>query len=230
MSYFITSVPKSGTHLVATIVQDLTGSYPITVKKLAKRAVYPTFDPAQSLVGHFRAKTIRNNLTLAKLFNDRKVLLLVRDPRAICNSMLHHLMTSSNKYHAEGREMIQGLPLNEQLIKISKGLFAKDGTEIVADLDRMCTGFDEIREVVPHSVRLRYEDFFDAKVVSERLPEIFGIEAARAEQCVERALATDSRTKRVGNPDNWRSAWDEDVTRHFNSTFGSLIEKLGYQI
>lgn len=230
MSYFITSVPKSGTHLVATIVADVTGAYPLTVKKLNKRATYPTFDPAASLVGHFRAKSIRNNPSLTKLFAERKVLLLVRDPRAICNSMLHHLMTSNNNYHREGLAMVQGLPFNKQIITISKGLYAKDGTEIVADLQRMCTGFDEIRELLPNTVRLRYEDFFDPAFVTERLPGVLGVDQEQARQCVERALASDSRTKRIGNPHNWRSAWDEELTRHFNTTFGGLIEQLGYQV
>jgi len=231
MSYFITSVPKSGTHLVATIVQEVSGSYPRSLKKLpGKHAVYPEIEPEVSLVGHFRVTSIRRNPSLAKLFNERKVLLLVRDPRAICNSMLHHLMTSRNKYHTEGREQVAGLPFNEQIIRISRGLFASDGTNIVPDIEKMCMGVYEIRKLLPDTVRLRYEDFFNPKFVVRRLPDVFSIDAENAQKVVETALAGDSKTKRVGDPNGWRSVWDSDLTNYFNTTHGELIEKMGYTI
>jgi hypothetical protein len=231
MSYFITSIPKSGTHLLATVVQDLTGAYPRSVKKKAGRdSEYGPFKPTESLVGHFRARGIRSNDTLAGLFAERQVLVLVRDPRAICNSMLHHLMTSTNKYHTEGREQVADLPFNEQIVKISKGLFAKDGRNIVADLEKMCSGFADIAKLYPSAIFMRYEDFFDPEFVATKMPGIFGIEPQQARDVVDRALAGGSRTKREGNPTGWRSAWDSDLVNYFNINFGGLITELGYQV
>jgi hypothetical protein len=229
MSYFITSIPKSGTHLLATVIQDLTGAYPRSVKKIDGRdTVYGGYEPSESLVGHFRARAIRNNESLAKLFSERQVLVLVRDPRAICNSMLHHLMTSRHRRHQEGRDQVQALPFNEQIIRVSKGLFAADGRNIVAELAKMCTGFAEIKKLYPDAVFLRYEDFFDPAFTAEKMPGIFGIDAQRAREVVDRALTGGSRTKREGNPNGWRAVFDADLVNYFDINYGGLINQLGY--
>lgn len=231
MSYFITSIPKSGTHLLATVVKDVTGTYPETVKKLSgRKRIYPEYKPTENLVGHFRTKAIRNIESLSELFAQRRVLALVRDPRAICNSMLHHLRTSHSPIHIEGWGQLKALPFNEQIIQMSKGLYAADGREIVAEITKMCEGISDITTLYPDAVVIRYEDFFDPEFVAGRLPAIFGIDAQRARDCVDRALAGDSRTKREGNPTGWRTAWDTELVDYFNGQYGKLVTDLGYSI
>lgn len=227
MAYFITSIPKSGTHLLATIVGDITGNYPQSVKKRTPGIPYGEYAQTTNLVGHFRAFNILSSESLAALFGERQTLILIRDPRAVCNSMVHQLMTSSNAYHREAWAQISALPFNEQVMKVARGIFARDGTLIVADLASICDGFHEITLLYEGAQLLRYESLFEPAFATERMPELFGIDAPSSRAVLERALAGPTRTKREGKPDGWRAAFDDELMGFFSSNYSELLERMG---
>jgi hypothetical protein len=230
LNYFITSIPKSGTHLLASFVNAVAGEYPTSVKKEHDRKFdYGRYARAANLVGHIRARQISENSSLASLFASRRVLVLVRDPRAICNSMLHFLGSSHHDYHAKALQRIEHFPFDERIMSIAKGLVAEDGRFMVPELTKMCSGFVELTKMHPDAHLLRYEDFFDVDSMGDRLAGIFEIDRTHARACLSTALSGGSRTKREGDPNGWRAAYSPKLRRHFKDNYGAVLASLGYE-
>lgn len=229
MGYFITSIPKSGTHLLASLVREITGEYPTSVKKsLSENADYEKYARFQNLVGHFRINNIEESRSLKDLFLARRVLVMIRDPRAICNSMLHYLMKSENQRHVEIRKKILGLSFDDQIIQISRGIVSDDRSFKVPELSVACAGFLEIIDRIPSSTLFRYEDFFVGDRNMEKIAVCFGVDTERARVCLNNAISGGSKTKREGTPDSWKSAFSPSLVSYFDENYRDLIAGLGY--
>lgn len=228
--FFITAIPKSGTHLLASLVSKITGEYPTSVRKVrGENASYEEYGAFNNLVGHFRLAAIEGSDSLRNLFVNRQTLVLVRDPRAICNSMLHYLMASENAYHLMIRQKLVGLTFDEQIMQLSKGLLSDDGSYEQPGLDKLCGGFIEILGRYPQATLFRFEELFDDEVAVNKISGVFGIEASRAHECLADAIQGGSRTKREGKPDGWRAAFSQNLMEYFDTQYGALIAQLGYK-
>jgi hypothetical protein len=229
---FLTSIPKSGTHLLATTIQVLTGSYPVTVNKPASPvgADFSRFDMHPNLGGHFRREYVSQNASLAVLFRKRSVFVLIRDPRDICNSMVHYLESSDNAGHKSILPLFEGLTLTEKIKAVAAGMVSPDSGYRVPGLKVACGGFIDFGEVIPTATIIRYEDFFIGTLAAEKISAALGVDVATAQQAVEQALGTKTRTLRVGMPQAWRTNFDQSLISYMNSNYGLLIHKLGYRL
>jgi hypothetical protein len=231
MKVFITSIPKSGTHLLASVLQHLQGEYPTSLKKKRDPAEsYSEYEKFDGLVGHIRANHLAENESLSTLFTTRKILILVRDPRAICNSMVHYLLSSTNANHLLVRDQIASLSYAEQVIAVSKGLRSPDRKFMVPELAKMCTGFVEIQQSHTDSFLFRYEDLLDVEPASQELANVLGTDPQRTLDSLTAAIAGPSRTKREGRPDGWRDAFNGELADYFRASYSGLIKDLGYEL
>lgn len=226
---FLTSMPKSGTHLLATVIQDLFAEYPVAIRKKGpgETIEFSQFAGHPLLMGHFRASMVQQNPDLLELMQRRKTLILVRDPRDVCNSMLHYLLQSSNAFHRKVRPMLLGLPYTEQIKAVAGGLIAPDQSFRVGCLPVHCGGFTEVAQLLPQACVLRYESFFDGQA-SAALAAFLELDQERVVKAVDNALGSSTKTKRAGIASAWRDNFDSELQAFFITHYGDIIQKLGY--
>jgi Sulfotransferase domain len=228
---FITSVPKAGTHLLASVVQDLLGVYPTSVKKagVMHASAYAQYTGHACLVGHFRDHQLRGNDGLLELFRSRKVIVLVRDPRDVCKSMVHYLLQQQEPRQRQLADLIRELPFKEQVMCVAGGLSLVDRTFEVLRLEEHCDGFVGVQSLVPTVCVLRYEDFF-TDVAAKQLASFLGFNRRLVKQAVSKALGGRSQTKRKGTPYEWLHAFDDELKLYFDVEHGEALRKLGYPL
>lgn len=232
MMIFITSAPKSGTHLLAKIVDELLGGYPVSVKekKALKSFDYGSYAQHRALVGHFRFAHLETNPSLRALVFGRKLFVLIRDPRDICVSMVYYLEQSVNPMHVAAARQLAGLDLKDKIKKTALGFEVLAGQFRIADLAQHCGGFLEMVEHAPEACLLRYEDFFDAGLAAGKIADFLSIDKNLVSACINNAFSTALRTKRDGVPYSWRKTFDDELQHFFNDHFGSIISRLGYPL
>lgn len=226
---FISSMPKAGTHLLATVMQDLFGEYPVPVRKKVPGEVidFAQFASHSLLMGHFRASSVQQNPALQALMQGRKILILIRDPRDVCNSMLHYLLQSSHPLHRKVQPMLLGLPYAEQIKAVAAGLAAPDRSFKVARLQAHCGGFVEVAQLLPQACVLRYESFFDGQA-SATLAAFLELDQDHIAGAIDNALRSGSKTKRAGIASAWRDNFDPALQSFFIAHHGDIIRQLGY--
>ncbi len=228
---FISSMPKAGTHLLATVMQELFGEYPVPVRKKVPGEVidFAQFASHPLLMGHFRAGSVQQNPALQALMQGRKILILIRDPRDVCNSMLHYLLQSSHPLHRKVQPLLQGLDYSEQIKAVAAGLDASDRSFKVGRLQAHCGGFIEVAQLLPQACVLRYESFF-AGHASASLATFLELDQDRVANAIDNALRSGSKTKRAGIAFAWRDNFDPALQAFFIVHYGDIIQKLGYQL
>lgn len=231
---FISSIPKSGTHLLSSLVESWSGTPVISVKE---KTNYKDFDFIKyanypNLVGHYRVSHIRANSSLRELFLKRTVIVVIRDPRDLCNSMLHYVLKSTNKMHQVAAQQLNGLSYEEQIIRIATGIADANGVAITPSLDKWCQGFIELQDEFSHATILRYEDFFEIDTISKSMAQVLSISISEANSLVGTALSSGSKTKREGGakPAQWKSMYSDFLNNYFQLNYGNLINYLGYEI
>ena len=231
---FITSIPKSGTHLLASLVREVTGTYPTSVKEKKNSATYDfsVFSKLPNLLGHYRISHVKGSDSLRDLFAKRKVIVLVRDPRDICNSMLHYLYSSTNLNHVAARQRLLDLDYESQIIKIAEGFRVQERDFGVPNIRNCCSGFLEIAEEFKSAHVIRYEEFFDEDSFSRVIQSIFSINKDQAIHTLCIALSGGSRTKRNdgASPNQWRSLFSDRLKTYFSNNFSDVIASLGYDV
>lgn len=219
---------------MSSLVESWSGSPVISVKEKAnyKDFNFEKYLNYPNLVGHYRLSHIRGNSSLRDLFVKRNVIVMIRDPRDICNSMLHYLLKSTNRMHQVASKQLIGLSYDEQIMLIAEGISDSNDVAITPSLEKWCSGFIELQEEVSDAFVLRYEDFFEINSISKFLSQIFTINEIKARSLVESALLSGSKTKREGGakPVQWRSVYSENLKEYFEVNHGAIIERLGYKI
>lgn len=232
--FFISSVPKSGTHLFSSLIESWSGSKVLSVKE---KSGYLSFDFSvyeeyNNLVGHYRVPHVLANQSLMNLFKSRKVIILIRDPRDVCNSMLHYVQRGINKNQQDVARQLDGLSFDEQIILIARGVKAADGSVITPNIDKWCSGFVELLNEFENAVLFRYEDFFNIDYFSISIERLLSISAHEARILIKSALASQSKTKRLSGakPYQWKNLFSAELKEYFKVSHGNLIKKLGYSI
>ena len=229
---FITSIPKAGTHLFGKVIEFITGQYPLSVKKntlnygLSKQQLSVLENC--NLLGHFRKIHLDEDIYLKDLFSSRTVFILIRDPRDICNSMLHYLESSTNSNHQSIANLLVNLDYTEKIKQLSSGLKSPNSEFEVPNLHYHCSGFLEIKNHIPDAVIIKYEDFFDEDKISNTLSHTLGVPYELANISVKKALACDTKTKRAGIPYAWENNYDDHLIDYLNNNFFQVISGLGY--
>jgi len=234
--FFISSVPKSGTHLLATLVRIATGEDVVSIKE--KEGLpgidFSRYESFVNLTGHYRIKHVKSNESLRKLFESRRCVVLIRDPRDLCNSMLHYIEGSTNKGHKKVAARLGGLSYEERIVQLAEGVKDCDGISISPGLHAWTCGFLELLEEFPESTLIRYEDFFVDDAIKPIVQRLFQVSPSCAHDLVARALRSGSKTKRVtgggGRPCQWNQAFSAELKHYFASNYAELIDYLGYRV
>lgn len=229
--FFITTPPKSGTHLLSALVEEVTGEKSISVKnKKISEAEEREFSKASNLVGHHRIKHLKACDRLYRLFAERKILIMIRDPRDLCNSMLHYLMKSQNLNHQSAARELSGLEFNKQIIKIANGFTVNETNFSVPDIRCWCSGFIELQKEFDQVFVFHYEDFFQEEKVIRLIQNGFEMNYADASTILKSALQKKTKTKRDGGamPNQWERTFGDELKKFFDDEFGDLITSFGY--
>jgi len=229
--FFITSIPKSGTHLLSSLVHLHTGQPCISVKKDV--VDFSRFADHLNLVGHWRSSQVRKREDLHALVAHRNLLIMVRDPRDICNSMLPYVLQSQNPLHQAAAEKLRGLAYDEQIRLIAHGFSVEHASYGMPNVREACSGFSDLkRKLFPDARIFRYEDFFEEAKIVPLIAEAFSIGAKRALDLTTRALTGESKTKRAGGarPNQWRERFSPALKRMFAQEYADVLEAFGYPI
>ena len=228
---FITSIPKAGTHLLASVVQELYGVYPVSVKKSGgmHSSSYSQYVGHPCLVGHFRDYHLAGNDGLLSLFKSRKVLVLIRDPRDVVVSMVHYLLGQRDPRQRRLADLMRDEPLREQIMMVAGGISLIDRSFEVLRLNDHCDGFLGIKDLLPEVCVVRYEDFF-TDTAARQLSSFLGFSRRQVKQAVTSALGGRSQTKRQGVAFDWIASFDEPLKAYFDGEHGTAITSLGYSL
>jgi hypothetical protein len=209
-----TSIPKSGTHLVRSVLEQLLGP---PGQSLTKHAPWRPRGP-WTFGAHLRYQGQR-------LARNARVLVLVRDPRAIVLSMRDFVVTGrgGGSVHPSLLGALAPLPFHEQVRRIAAGVRTEHGR--IAPIDRHCSGFLEW----PDATVLKFEDLFTSAggaVLHACLPRI---PIPRIQAAIDAAIGADTPTLNVGDPDRWRSRLDLETIRLIEDRAGDAMHQLGYR-
>lgn len=230
--FFISSMPKAGTHLIYALVERANGQAVKTVKEKKGYADvdFGKYSAFPNLGGHYRQSHVRGNNSLRQLFVERKVIVTVRDPRDLCNSMLHYLLKSSNPQHQAAASVIRHLDYEAQIRRIADGFVTPDGAFSVPDIRRWTNGFAELSQEFEDVEVMRYEDFFGDRAVIPVVARVFCISLSDAASLVERTLNGDTTTKRAGGAvaEQWRKYFSPELKQYFVREYADVLDYLGY--
>ncbi|MHA6719616.1 hypothetical protein ACX40Y_09185 [Sphingomonas sp. RS6] len=228
MKIALTSIPKSGTHLLATVVEKMLGDYGATLGKKVdfSSGRGKSLMSRKVICGHLRLDTIITPQH-APYFIGRRVAILVRDPRDICNSMVYYLEKSHRDVHQMMSKSMEGLTHEEKVMRVADGISLDGVSANVPSIDKACRGFIEIAEYIPDSMVFRYEEFFD-DAVAPKLAAFFEVSPEVARAAVAESLGADTRTKREGKKQPWRSNFSPALIDFFEQKYGETIRYLGY--
>lgn len=229
--FFVSSTPKAGTHLVYALVARAHGASVRSVKDKKGDADvdFSKYSPFPNLGGHYRLSDARVNRSLYQLLADRKIIVTVRDPRDLCNSMLHYVLKSANSNHQAAASMIRHLDYETQIKRIADG-FATPNGFVMPNLRDWTNGFVEFAQEFQDVAVMRYEDFFGERAVIPVVARVFDISLAESASLVERALGGDTMTKRVGGAaaEQWRKHFSLELKQYFAREYADVLDYLGY--
>lgn len=231
MKIALTSIPKSGTHLLAKVIENIVGEYSTTLKKnIDPNTPYARKAMRCGVVGgHLRIDTIRTAAYLP-FFEDRKIFVLIRDPRDICNSMVHYLGTSHRIEHQALYRALDGLDHEDKIRRVADGVRISGGSTKVPPIGEACRGFIEIAGRFPNSIILRYEDFFEEEMMAARLSKFLDIDSEIARLAICNALGANTRTRRVGKRQHWRETFSPALKNYFSENHRETIRYLGFEV
>lgn len=230
---FITSIPKSGTHLLATVIEQATGEYPVSVKKygLDENSNLSKYQDIKGLIGHFRVAQLESNESLKYHFAKRKIIILIRDPRDICNSMLHYLERSVNSHHKNVASLLEHMDYDSKIKAVASGLISSDKSFKVANLTQLCSGFIEIQHLFPEQTTIiKYEDFFTENIARDKIAKFLDIDQQSAERYIQNALSSETKTKNIGLPYAWKKNFNDHLKSFINESHSDIIRQLGYEV
>lgn len=227
---FLTTIPKSGTHFFLPLISEITGR-PLTRPPPGPNA---TRDPAalDALTKVIESYDYRNFLFCGGhwRFEERHphvgappqwlTLVLVRDPRDIVLSLRDYLEKTRHPRHLAGAASIAGLPRNEQIKVVSRGV-----EKVARPIAGHCSSFIDWREIGGEI--FRYEDLISG-AAHERLAKLLEVSAERVAKAVEKRRAAGSITFNVGRIHRWRTEMDAELLRWFRANDGGIVERLGY--
>lgn len=240
------SMPKSGTHLLATLLDQLEGM------RFAGHLV--AFDVADSHDPDVRLRDLEKRLRRlrdsryigAHLIRDPraealiaaapvKLLTILRDPRAVVLSGAHYVMDAKQlKDRGEALEMYPDLPSVLQALVRGHGepgdrfYFPEIGQRYAA-----YAGWAD-SEV---GLTVRFEDLIggrgggsDDEQVAQvaRIVEFLGYGDGAAHEMAERLFSENAITFRAGTIDSWRAELPADLAREIEERCAESMARLGY--
>jgi len=230
--YLITSIPKSVTHLLGSVLGHLTGLPVISLKTKFNGDSPREFIEPQLLetpavyVGHFRREQFD------ECFNDGtfNIITLIRDPRGIVLSMRDYLVKGESTLAQHIGPSLKNMPEAEQLKRIASGIRLADGMS-VAPIDLHCQGFrDWEQDGVP---TVRYEDFFTLTTKTSRKRLLgalgsLGFNADDSESAIQNSLKTKTKTRNKAVRSRWKTDMPTEVQSFIRRQFPVVFQELGY--
>jgi hypothetical protein len=208
-----TSVPKSGTHLVRAALERLLGP---AGPPLAKSAPWRPRSP-WTFCAHVRHQG-------QPLPDHARVLVLVRDPRALVLSIRDHLTGPHGREVAPASviDILQRLSFEEQLQTVAGGVWTPSGK--LAPIEQHCAGFDW-----PRASFVRYEDLFTPGGAAALQPAMPQVPLERIREALEAVIGANTPTLNVGDPDRWRAVLPLELVRLIETRAGEVMARWGYR-
>ncbi len=226
---FCTSAPKSGTHLLAKVIENLTGRYTVTIKRgMPDSEIRRRSNAFPNIGGHFRLKDFRGSEALMETLAERSLFILIRDPRDVCASMVTYLARKGNYEHQQAFQCLADLEGEAAIMRVAEGFDSGDSSFRQPSIEQACAGFLEIRQLCPWSTVLRYEEFFTPEA-AQKIAAGLGLDQDIVQGAISSALISDTRTKHTGTPRVWLTFSDE-LKDYFREKHSRLIERLGYDV
>ena len=220
MGLFLTSIPKSGTHLLVPVLEAALGE---RARVIAKRVAHGPraaafFARHPFVYGHIRCRV---RVTVPP---DVCVLALIRDPRDVLLSMRDYLFRSPNPRYRAMRRLLGRLSLEDQLIRLADGVRA--GLFAVAPIEAHCGHMLEWRK--RGGAIVRYEELLepagaDALAAALGRPDL---RDALAAALAAELQARSGTTFNVGGT-RWRREMPQAVLEHLRRR-SAIVARLGY--
>jgi hypothetical protein len=213
----VTSIPKSGTHLLISIIAKAISREPTYLGKNADLSQLPS----GLYFGHLRVHQVCN-------FDPSswKVICLIRDSRDILLSMRDFLKVDRiREKFREGRAHFLSLGPDDQL----RYLIRPSGPRInFGPIFKHCSGFIEWSE--HRALVVRYREILGGK---SDLPiaQFLEIDPHKVEKLREKTIGTDTKTFNKGIVDRWKTEMSQDVLEYFHRHFSeAYLKTLGYKV
>jgi hypothetical protein len=223
-----TCIPKSGTHLLTSVLSAVFAEEAVTVpkRKLSQLTIREVMEAgtAKVFAGHYPW-----NPRFAPP-PDSTVIVLVRDPRDILLSMHEYLTAprAMSKEHKKLNDYLQGKAYELQLLSVLNGI-ALEGKMALRPLWELCGGYMEWTE---HGAALvRYEDFFSEEAAAKlaRILEPFGIESSRIEEAIKSSVGVPTKTLNRGEMNRWERELPASIVEQVRKYSNGIVEQLGYR-
>jgi hypothetical protein len=255
-------VPKTGTHLLDSILARMPGLrrleragftynlkyHPLNflpgaqcragigrttkVKLHAVRWAIRRIRPGQYALGNMPYDT---SVMESLVRSDVRVIVLIRDPRAVCVSAMHMIMRNERHFaHRTLRDCSDDKSrLNRLLSGITNG---PKGRRRQSLTDSMRDILGWVRD--PRVLTVRFEDAvgpqgggdLDSQTIAiGRIATHLGLELGSADaRAIGKEMFGKGRTFRSGQIDGWRRYFDQDLALRFDRELGSLLPELGF--
>ncbi len=240
------SFPKSGTHLLIQILQQLpymkdwanfiasmpsVPFLPVSDKRLCKK-INSLFPGELSGAHLFYSKSI------AEMISNKSIVhyFIYRDPRDVVISEAYYL-TFMNRWHQLSKYYRRMHDMNERILFSITGSLDPDFPYEYPNIARRFILYQEWLQA-PHTFSLRYEDLIGPEK-EETIRKIFEFYRDRSHQKLDpreyaaRALKkinpAYSHTYRKGQAGGWRTEFTEQHRDIFKKIAGDILIKLGYE-
>jgi hypothetical protein len=219
-----TSIPKAGTHLLASIFKTM-GYRPLAHPKAKGRAILDgcalPADEDVCLYGHWRYEPAAAARLAANGF---RTIVMLRDPRDICLSMADFLHTGRHRAAVAAEPALLALPLDELRRRTITG-FDLPGYRSLP-VRRVCEGWTAWQD--HGGVVLRYEAVGQSVASGMRFEELqsIGIDPRHFLQAARRRWHPGSTSTGVAR---WRTAFDAQLCELWRQHAAGVASSLGYE-
>jgi hypothetical protein len=219
-----TSVPKAGTHLLASIFKAM-GYRPIAHPKTAQREILDgcDFRPDESVCvyGHWRYRPEAAQRLAQRGF---RTLVMLRDPRDVCLSMADFLKTGKHEAAVAAEPGLRGMPLEEIRRTVITG-FDLPGYKS-PPIRRICEGWKEWQAC--GAVVLKYEAIGQSVASGLLMKELLaiGIDPRDFLQAARRRWRP---TGPASGANRWRRDFDAELRALWQREASGVASSLGYE-
>jgi hypothetical protein len=209
----LASMPKAGTHLMASVLSIATG---LRATSVGKGASLAGIEGPALRYGHVRYGQVSGTV-------DWRVLVLIRDPRDVVLSMRDHLRKGNDPRHAAMWQSISHRSNDDQLIAVIQGMRVADAR--VAPINVHCSGWLEWQRA--GAPILRYEDIMTGSA-TRAIADAISANPHDVADSIAQTIGKSTATFNVGKPYRWRTEMSQRVLDHFYAVAPSLAVSMGY--
>lgn len=220
----ITSVPKSGTHLITKVVGAALHRQPLPLHKALLPKV-PELDAVMQAF-HLRELLFHGHIRFSHsdLFKPYwKFIVQIRDPRDVILSMRDFIFKTGDPDHEQAKQLLEKMEPDDQLIALLEGL--RTPTFNVPPIDKMFSGF--VKWQRRGALLVRFEDLV-AGTSAQDLADFLHCDLETVAEAIHASVGSSSKTLNKGVAFRWRTDMSGKVLDVFNRCSAGMHLALGY--